>query len=126
MSFNWTLKKWLAVNRDIYRASDLQVLLKDKAGVYLSLQSVSALMNGTPSALRIDTMQALCNALDAELHEFCSITPDVEQSRAETKKVVGEVKRLYGKTPPSSDQTDEDDFPSPLDFKPPKEIPSDD
>jgi DNA-binding Xre family transcriptional regulator len=95
----WTLKKWLAVERDIYRSVELQALLAEKAGVRLSLQAVSALIKGTSNALRLQTIQALCNALECELHDFCRVLPDsaVEQERG--RAIGGEPRRLYGAPP---------------------------
>ena len=98
MPISWNLKKWLAVERDIYRASELQVLLAERADVLLSLQAVSALINGTPSALRLQTIQALCNALDCKLSDFCDVLPDTaREARHKQRKVAGaEPARLYG------------------------------
>src|SRR5258708_5439792 len=78
----WNLKKWLALERDIYRPSELQAVLSEKAGVQLSIQALSALINGTPSALRFQTVQALCNALQCELSDFCRVLPDSEEELA--------------------------------------------
>lgn len=75
MPIQWTLKKWLATERDIYRPSELQILLREKAGVKLSLQAVSALVNSTPKALRLRTMEALCDTLDCKLSDFCQVLP---------------------------------------------------
>jgi DNA-binding Xre family transcriptional regulator len=50
--------------------------LAECAGVQLSLTSVSALINKTPDVLRVRTMQAICNALNCKLSEFCEIEPD--------------------------------------------------
>src|SRR5205814_6483742 len=72
----WNLKKWLAVEHDIYRPSELQTLLAEKANVRLSLQAVSTLLNNKPSALRLQTIQALCNALQCNLSDFCEVSPD--------------------------------------------------
>ncbi len=76
MPIIWNLKKWLAVEHDIYRPSELRSLLAEKAGVHLSLQAVSALFHGRPNALRLQTMQALCNALHCTLSDFCQVLPD--------------------------------------------------
>ncbi|HEX7733833.1 MAG TPA: substrate-binding domain-containing protein [Ktedonobacteraceae bacterium] len=76
MPVQWNLKQWMAVNRQIYRPADLQALLEEKAGVQLSWQAVSALLNNTPGALRLSTIQALCNALDCKLSDFCEVAPD--------------------------------------------------
>jgi len=86
MSVVWNLKKWLAVERDIYRPTELQALLAEKADVQLSLQSVSALVNGKPSAIRFQTVQALCNALDCKLSDFCDVLPEPVNSKNKSKK----------------------------------------
>jgi DNA-binding Xre family transcriptional regulator len=120
MSVTWNLKKWLAVERDIYRASELQALLAERAGVQLSLQSVSSLINGTPSALRLQTIQALCNALNCKLSDFFDVLPDTGTGQQKRRKAVGDAPvRLYG----SREQTKEPDslFPDPHDFEPPQE-----
>lgn len=80
MPVQWNLKQWMAVNRQIYRPADLQALLEEKAGVQLSWQAVSALLNNTPGALRLSTIQALCNALDCKLSDLCEVWPDQRQT----------------------------------------------
>src|SRR5260370_32293703 len=98
----WNLKKWLAVERDIYRPSELQALLIEKAGVQLSLQAVSALLNGKPNALRLQTIQALCNALNCKLSDFCEVLPDTEKEQQKQRKVAGGTPiRLYGPQDPA-------------------------
>jgi DNA-binding Xre family transcriptional regulator len=109
----WNLKKWLVVERDIYRPSQLQALLVEKAGVRLSLQAVSALINGKPNALRFLTIQALCNALNCKLSDFCDVLPDsLEQQKR--RKVSGDTpRRLYGGGEKSKEEID---FPDPRRF----------
>lgn len=119
MPVEWKLKKWLAVERDIYRPYELKALLAEKAGVYLSLQAVSALMNGTPSALRLQTIQALCTALECKLSDFCEVLPETVSEKKQRKVAGGgEPTRLYG-TDPSLSQTEEKAppaFPSPRSY----------
>jgi len=76
MPVQWNLKQWLAINRQVYRPSDLQALLEEKAGTQLSWQAISALLNNVPGALRLSTIQALCNALNCNLSDFCDVVPD--------------------------------------------------
>ena len=109
MAIAWTLKKWLAVNRDIYRASELQLLLAEKAGVRLSLQAISTIINVQPSALRLQTIQALCNALDCKLNDFCDVVPDTPAQRKQ--KAVAPV-ALYGGMRPAVSP-----FPDPRAFR---------
>ena len=88
MPVRWNLKRWLAVERNIYRPSELRTLLVTKAGVKLSLQAVSALVNGTPGALRLRTIQALCNALDCKLSDFCEVFPDTDEGEQQRQEGV--------------------------------------
>jgi DNA-binding Xre family transcriptional regulator len=112
MAFEWNLRKWLAVERDIYKPSQLQALILERTGVQLSIQAVSTLMNSKPSALRIQTIQVLCDTLECDLCDFCNITHST-QSQQKKRSVAGSTpRRLYGnkaEMPPSPDH----DFPDP-------------
>lgn len=113
----WNLKKWLALERDVYRPSELQALLAERAGVQLSLQAVSALINGTPSALRLQTIQALCNALDCKLSDFCDVLADTAAGQQKRRKAAGEGPvRLYG--PREKTREVDSIFPDPRQFAP--------
>lgn len=112
----WNLKKWLVVERDIYKPSQLQTLLVEQVGIRLSLQAISALINGTPNALRLQTVQALCNALNCKLSDFCDVLPDVTAGAQKRQKAVGEgPSRLYGRTKKHEGEG-ESEFPDPRDF----------
>jgi DNA-binding Xre family transcriptional regulator len=113
MPVEWKLKKWLAVERDIYRPYELKALLAEKAGVYLSSQAVSALMNSTPRELRIATLQALCTALDCNLSDFFEIHPETVTEQKRKKAVGDEPTRLYGKASGSVESSEPPSFPSP-------------
>lgn len=112
MPVTWNLKKWLAVERDIYRPSELQTLLAERAGVHLTLQAISSLLNKKPGALRLQTVQALCNALDCKLSDFCDVTPDAE--RQQQRQIVGNLpSRLYKTKKRTEDKGDISIFPDP-------------
>ena len=116
MPVRWNLKKWLAVERDIYRPSELQALLAEKAGVHLSLQAVSALVNGTPSSVRFRTIEALCDALDCSLSDFCQVVPHTPQEKQKKLKAAGDTpKRLYGGSK-GNEKKANTIFPDPNDF----------
>lgn len=119
MAVVWNLKKWLAINHDIYRPSELQALLVEKVGIQLSLQAVSALINNEPQALRMQTIQALCDALDCKLSDFCDVTPDPAKARQyqRLKATGGAPSRLYGGKEVLSTKDDEELFPDPRQFK---------
>ncbi len=93
----WNLKKWLALERDIYRPSELQALITEKTGVHLSLQAISALMNATPSGMRFQTMQVLCDALDCDVCDFFTIHSSTSAEKKKLYKAAGDAPvRLYG------------------------------
>lgn len=93
----WNFKKWLAVERAIYRPTELRALLAEKAGVDISLQALSALINGKPGGLRFQTIQVLCNALECELGDFCQVLPDSEDEQQERRRKAGNTPvPLYG------------------------------
>jgi DNA-binding Xre family transcriptional regulator len=115
----WNLKKWLALERDIYRPVELQTLIRKQTGVDLTIQTISNLINGTPSALRLQTIQVLCNALDCNLSDFCNVLPDTAKTQHRERKVAGDKpRRLYGSKsrPRSQSQDPESMFPDPLDY----------
>lgn len=114
MPLAWNLKKWLAVEHDIYRASELQALLSEKAGVQLSIQSIGALLNGRPHALRIQTIQAICNALNCKLSDFCDVLPEIVADSSK-KRANSAPLRLYG--PKVLDRATESIFPDPRRFE---------
>ena len=126
MPLQWNLKKWLATERNIYRPSELQTLLAEQEGVYLSLQTISALINGKPGAIRVQTIQALCNVLDCKLSDFCDIVPESARARAKQRNVVGDPpKYIYGgkgkTTKPPQEAGPERFFPDADDFVPPQD-----
>jgi hypothetical protein len=80
--------------------------------VQLSNQAISALINGKPNALRLQTIQALCNALHYKLSDFCEVLPDTAKEQQKQRKVAGGTPvRLYGAKEPSKNQ--ENIFPDP-------------
>jgi DNA-binding Xre family transcriptional regulator len=119
VAVKWNLKKWLAVNHDIYRPSELQALLVERVGVQLSLQALSALINNKPHALRIQTIQALCDALNCKLSDFCDILPDPRKAQLyQLRKVAGSTpSRLYGGKTLSEIADKEEIFPDPRLFR---------
>lgn len=110
----WNLKKWLVVERNIYRPSELQALIIEKTGVHLSLQAISSLVNGKPSSMRFQTMQVICNALECDVNDFFNIKADSEKEQKEQRRVVGKSpKRLYGKNTKQEKQKPMSLFPDP-------------
>ena len=114
MPVEWNFKKWLVVERNIYRPTELQALIVEKTGVQISLQAISTLINSKPSGMRFQTMQVVCNALDCEVCDFFSIRPDsVKEQQKERKVAGGSPKRLYGTKASKESKKPESIFPDP-------------
>lgn len=101
----------MVLRSDLHRASDLQAALAERAGARLSLTSVSALINKMPGALRVRTMQALCNALNCPLSDFLEIEPD-DFAQNNLKLTGTNPQQLYGNSKGSDDII----FPDPIQF----------
>lgn len=59
----WRLRM-AAAQREVWTGAQLRRLLVDKAGLELSAASVSALMTRQPTQVKLETLAALCTALD--------------------------------------------------------------
>lgn len=112
MALIWDFRIWLAQEYEIFSPAQLQKVLVERAGVKLSLQALSNLMKSRPGAIRFQTMQAICNALNCRLSDFCQMTPDVQPRTLHT----GDPKRLYGSL--SKDNCKERLYPDPSEYFP--------
>jgi DNA-binding Xre family transcriptional regulator len=110
MPSNWTLKKWLAIEHDIYRASDLRQRIIERTGVQLSLSSVSELLRQTPKVVKLSTMQILCTTFQCQLSDFLEVTPGKARSGRPRRPYASHAGKRTRK--PTM-------FPSPDDFIPP-------
>lgn len=112
MPTNWTLKKWLAVEHDIYRASELRQRILERTGVQLSHASVSALLRQTPKAIKLSTVQVLCTTFQCQLSDFLEVTPGKARRGRPRRPYAAHAGKGNGKSKPAT-------FPSPDDFPPP-------
>ncbi|SDI41552.1 DNA-binding transcriptional regulator, XRE family [Planococcus glaciei] len=96
MSIEWKLRQIMAKN-DVWTGSELLRLMEDKAGYSMSPASISALINDTPKLIRVETLDALCTALDCTpndlvVHKSSFIgsmkTPRVISNNKQEKEVV--------------------------------------
>lgn len=65
MSIEWKLRQVMAQN-NIWSGSELLRRMEDKAGYSMSAASISSLINESPKMVRIETLDALCTALDCK------------------------------------------------------------
>ena len=74
---NWTLRRLLATKHQIYSAAELQTRLAQRTGTYIPINLIEGLLKReAPNYVRVKVLEALCNALECDLGDFCSVTPD--------------------------------------------------
>lgn len=118
MPIVWDLRKWLAVNHDIYRPSELQAALVERVGVRLSLQAISALLKKEPQGLRIQTIQAICDTFNCRLSDFCDVLPNPARAQQYRQRKVGAKGTLSRLNRSEEDTQGEGNiFPNPHRFK---------
>ncbi len=95
MPVNWNLKDWLRDARNVSSASEAKRIVWERTGYVLSTQAVCDLMQRGPKMIRLETVQAFCDAFYCRLSDFCEVRPIA-------------VKRRPPKPSPSSNSKDED------------------
>ena len=63
MQIKWRLRM-AAAQREVWTGAQLRRLMAERAGVHLSSASVSALMTRQPAQVKLETLAALCTALE--------------------------------------------------------------
>ncbi len=80
MRVKWKLRM-AAAEREIWSGAELRRLLEERAGLSLSKPSVSALLTGQPKQLKLETLAALCTALDCSPNDLLEIdTAPIEKT----------------------------------------------
>ena len=72
MKISWRLRM-AAAQREVWTGAQLRRLLAERAGLHLSSASVSALLTRQPAQVKLETLAALCTALEctpADLFEI--------------------------------------------------------
>ena len=72
MKATWRLRM-AAGQREVWTGAHLRRLLAEKAGLHLSAASVSALLTKQPAQLKLDTLAALCTALECTPNDLLDI-----------------------------------------------------
>ena len=105
MRIRWRLRM-AAAQREVWTGAQLRRLLIDKAGHELSSASISVLMTKQPNQVKLETLAALCTALQCTPNDLIEIdTTPVTQpvTPAQTQPVAraaGEQISPAGRTPP--------------------------
>lgn len=72
MRIVWRLRI-TAAQRDVWTGAELRRILAAKAGVKLSPASISALMTKQPTQVKLQTLAALCTALDCTPNDLLEV-----------------------------------------------------
>ncbi len=72
MEVRWKLRM-AAAERDVWTGAELRRLLVDRAGLELSKPSVSALMTKQPKQVKLETLVALCTALQCTPNDLFEV-----------------------------------------------------
>ncbi len=73
--FKWKLRSVMA-EKGIWNGQELVQLLEERAGIILSHTAVMALIKSPPKAVRLQTFDALCTALECNPWELLEYTPE--------------------------------------------------
>jgi putative transcriptional regulator len=72
MKATWRLRM-AAAQREVWTGAQLRRLLAEKAGLQISAASMSALLTKQPTQLKLDTLAALCTALECTPNDLLDI-----------------------------------------------------
>lgn len=81
----WRLREFLA-EQGFRRATHISRTILERTGYPLCVQAVCDLLNEPPKMLRIETMQAICDAFYCRLADFCDIVPDASVGKRAKRK----------------------------------------
>src|ERR1051325_8387646 len=80
MPTTWNLRNVLK-ERGINRASEISRLICDRTGYQLSTQAVCDLLNSEPKMIRLETIQAFCDAFYFRLSDVLDVLPSAAEKR---------------------------------------------
>ena len=92
MPINWKLRELLK-ERGGNNAAKISRVVLEQAGYELSTQAVCDLLKHQPKMLRLETIQALCDAFYIRLSDFLEVHPSAGQKS--TKKTRGLERQLH-------------------------------
>jgi DNA-binding Xre family transcriptional regulator len=81
-----------AAQREVWTGAELRRLLAERAGLELSKPSVSALLTKQPSQVKLETLAALCTALQCSPNDLFEIDTTPVPASAPTKRSTADPK----------------------------------
>jgi len=96
MEIRWRLRM-AAAQREVWTGAQLRRLLAERAGLELSSASISALLTKQPAQVKLETLAALCTALECTANDLFevdttaipAVKPSKPSSTATAKAVSG-------------------------------------
>ncbi len=92
MSLDWKLRQVMA-KKEIWSATDLIMVMEDKAGYSITPASVSKLINEKPKMMRMETLDALCTALECKPNDLI-IHKSTNMNKVEKKESLQQKEQL--------------------------------
>ncbi|MBC8028491.1 MAG: hypothetical protein H7Z16_00100 [Pyrinomonadaceae bacterium] len=91
-TYVWKVKEIAAKSHRITTAVQLKAFIEENLGVIVTVQTLRALMRGSPVAPRVEMIQLFCDAFNCRSEAFYVFTPNAaraqqwEKDRSEGKK----------------------------------------
>jgi putative transcriptional regulator len=85
MPATWNLRSFLK-ERGFNHASEISRIVFEQTGYQLSIQAVCDLLNAQPKMIRLETIQALCDAFYFRLSDVLEVVPTASQKRRKTSR----------------------------------------
>ena len=99
MQIRWRLRM-AAAQREVWTGAQLRRLLAERGGLHLSSASVSALLTKQPSQVKLDTLAALCTALDCTPNDLIEVDTTPVTTAVEPVRRPPEPKAARGRSMP--------------------------
>jgi putative transcriptional regulator len=99
MQIRWRLRM-AAAQREVWTGAQLRRLLAERAGLELSSASVSALFTKQPSQVKLDTLAALCTALECTPNDLFDVDTTPIERPAKPARRTTEPKAARGRSLP--------------------------
>lgn len=99
MQISWRLRM-AAAQREVWTGAQLRRLLAERAGLHLSSASVSALFTKQPSQVKLETLAALCTALECTPNDLIEVDTTPVTAAATPARRKPEPKAARGRSMP--------------------------
>jgi len=99
MEIRWRLRI-AAAQREVWTGAQLRRLLAERAGLEMSSASVSALFTKQPTQVKLDTLAALCTALQCTPNDLIEVDTTPVALPAKPVKAKTEPKVARGRSMP--------------------------